>query len=82
MPSPRTIVCEDPPEIRVPDKEDAIEVVNLPLIPVRGPVHCRRARHRCDFIRVRLDPNARIVPDAKKVVDDLEALASCWVVGA
>lgn len=56
------------------DKEDPKQVIHLPLIPISPIVERRDAWHWCSFIRVGLDSYPRVVPDAEKIVHDLESL--------
>lgn len=77
-----TVVGEDPAQIRVPQEEDAVHVPHLTLVPVGTPEDGSGAGHGGDLVGVGLDPEPGVVSDAKKVVDDLEALATGGVVGA
>jgi hypothetical protein len=75
-----TVVRHDPPQIRVSDEENTEQVVDLALVPVGTIVEIAQTGHRGRLVRVRLDPQARVVADAEHVVDDLEALVLGGVV--
>jgi hypothetical protein len=75
-----TVVGHDAPQIRVSDEEDTKEIVHFALVPVGTIVEIAQTGNRSSLIRVCLDPQARVVTDAKHVVNDLEALVLGGVV--
>ena len=67
------VVCHYPSEVWVANEEDPEEVVNLTLIPIRAVVKTCDAWDGRSFVCVCLDSDARVVSDAEKVIDNLEA---------
>lgn len=76
------IIRQDSPQIRMVRKEDPVHIVRLPLEPIRAVVQEGDARHRRDFIRIRLHSDPRVVTNGQQVVDDLEAVGTRGVVDA
>ena len=65
---------QNPPQIRVPVKLDAEQVVDLPLLQIRARVDRRRARHRVVLRHPHVQRDRTAAPPrAVEVVDDLEA---------
>jgi hypothetical protein len=70
----KAVVGHDSPEVRVANKENTKQVVHLSLVPIGSVIEIAETGNRCRLIRIRLDPQARVVTDTEHVVDDLEAL--------
>lgn len=75
-----TIIRHDAAQIRVSGEEDTEHVVNLTLVPQGSFVQTSETGHRAGLIGVGLYADTRVVSDAKKVVNDLEALVSGWII--
>lgn len=56
------------------------EIIHFPLIPIRTIVEPSDAGNGRGFVRVGLDPDARVVTDGEEVVDHLEAVTAGRVV--
>ena len=67
------IVGHDTAQIGMADKEHTKHVVDLTLVPVGAHVQAGNAGNRSDLVGVGLDADARVVPHAQQVVDDLKA---------
>ena len=74
------IIRHDASQVWMTDKENAKQVVHLPLIPIGAVVQTRDARHWRCFTRIRFDPYPRIMPDAQEIINHFEALLSCRIV--
>ena len=68
-----SIIRHDPSQIRVSDKENPEQIINLPLVPVRTVVEGGDGRHWRSFIGIRFDADACVVSDGEQIVDDFEA---------
>ena len=62
------------------NEEDTKQIVDLTFVPVGTIVEIAQTGYWSGLIRVRLDPQARVVTDAEHVVDDLKALVLGGVV--
>src|SRR5512133_1260606 len=69
---------EDAAQARMPGERDAIEVVHLPLVPVRRRIERRDARDRYAVFDLDLESRARVVAKTVEEVDDVEAGLSLW----
>ena len=74
------IIRHDPPQVRMAHEQHPKEIIHLPFVPIRTIVEPGNAGDGRGFIRVGLDPNARVVADGEKVVDHLEAVTAGRVV--
>jgi len=61
-------------------KENAEEIVDFALIPIRTVVEIAQAGHGCRLVCVGLDADAGVVPDAEQIVHDFEAGVASWIV--
>ena len=75
-----TIVGHDSPQIGVSNEEDTEQIVDLSFVPVGAVVEIAQTGYWGSLIRVRLDPQARVVTDAEHVIDDLKTLVLGGVV--
>lgn len=75
-----TVVSHDATQIRVANKEDTEEIVDLTLIPVGAIVEVRNGGDRCRFIGICFNAQASIVPHREQVVDDFKALIARWII--
>lgn len=68
------IVGHDTAEIWVAGEEDAKQVVDLALVPIRAVVEGGQAGDGGCLVGIGLDTDSRVVTNAKQVVHDLESL--------
>lgn len=76
----KTVVGHDSPQIRVACEENTKHIVHLSLVPIGSVVQACDARNRACLIGISLHSEARVVPDAKHIVNDFETLVPCRVV--
>ena len=70
----KSVVCHDTPQIRVPDEENAKEIIDLSLVPVGPIVEACDAWNRRGLVRICLDSDAGVMAHTQKVVDNFEPL--------
>lgn len=75
-----SVVGHDSSEIRVANKEDTEQVVNLSFIPVSSIVQAGDRWDWLGLIGVSLDAKTGVMADTEHVVDNLESLVAGWEV--
>src|SRR5262245_20695030 len=76
----KAVIGEEPPQIGVARKQNAVEVVGFALEPIRSGEQADDARHGRARIGLGADANAMVQPRAQEMIDDLETLLALGIV--